>query len=687
MNQHTMYMRNACKKMMVLALVLAGLVTFTHRTQAQTTTVQVNFTNLWKYDRSGAELGTAWRTNTFNDSAWDSGPGLLGYDDAVAPYVFHVPTGFGVNFGAPLSQTVTTYYFRTTFTLSGASPTTPGLLLVATNLVDDGCAIWLNGRLAGGVRMPATAPFNATTVYAGPTTEGQLDTVILTNFLRAGVNTIAVEVHQTANTSSDVVWGMKLLTIVPTALTITNQPDSVTADVGDSVTFNVGVSGGPVFYRWQKDGVNLLNATNSTYTISSVQLTSAGAYRVVVSNAVSVLTSEVAQLTVTADTTGPKVLSAIANLNNSGTNSVTVLFDETLYSQNPTNNVFAPVNTSNYRLVPVANTNISITITQANYSSRTVLLRISANDTNWNWTRDYFLVINNVADTKTNYIAPYTRIPVSIPLTTNLTQMGDTWSFYDFNLFDPNGINIYTNMVTPWYAMNYSVATNYGWSAGPGILYADLQPPAPCDNDLVQQFISYQEEPTLFRRTFRIPAGFATNATFRFRGIADDGMAVFLNGKLLFTNNMPVGPWNYLLKASTQITTATCFSNQMAVSDLRTGTNDNVIAVAVHQTSTIGENDTIFGLEMDGTFLRNPVLPVQDPPASQLKLTYTYNKTTRQLNMSWPTNFSGFSLVEKAVIGTNPSNPDWLQVRDQTNPYSTIVPTNGNRLFEIKKLD
>ena len=56
MNQHTMYMRNACKKMMVLALVFAGLVTFAHRAQAQTTTVQVNFTNLWKYDRSGAEL-------------------------------------------------------------------------------------------------------------------------------------------------------------------------------------------------------------------------------------------------------------------------------------------------------------------------------------------------------------------------------------------------------------------------------------------------------------------------------------------------------------------------------------------------------------------------------------------------------------------------------------------------------
>lgn len=54
--------------------------------------------------------------------------------------------------------------------------------------------------------------------------------------------------------------------------------------------------------------------------------------------------------------------------------------------------------------------------------------------------------------------------------------------------------------------------------------------------------------------------------------------------------------------------------------------------------------------------------------------------------MSWPTNFSGFSLVSKAAIGTNDSKPEWTQVSDQMNPYTNSVPTSLNRFFEVKKL-
>ena len=92
-----MYMRNACKKIMVLALVFAGLVTFAHRAQAQTTSTLIQFTNIWKYDASGNNLGTAWRTNSpaYNDSAWASGPGLLASEDGMAPYLVHVPSGIG----------------------------------------------------------------------------------------------------------------------------------------------------------------------------------------------------------------------------------------------------------------------------------------------------------------------------------------------------------------------------------------------------------------------------------------------------------------------------------------------------------------------------------------------------------------------------------------------------------------
>src|SRR5581483_3438885 len=55
-------------------------------------------------------------------------------------------------------------------------------------------------------------------------------------------------------------------------------------------------------YQWRKGGVSLLSATNATLTLRNLQLTNAGGYTVVVSNAVNSVTSSVATLTVVSAT-------------------------------------------------------------------------------------------------------------------------------------------------------------------------------------------------------------------------------------------------------------------------------------------------------------------------------------------------------------------------------------------------
>ena len=78
------------------------------------------------------------------------------------------------------------------------------------------------------------------------------------------------------------------------------QPVSVSASVGQTVNFSVVASGtAPISFQWQKNGTNITNANQSTYTISSLLLSDAGDYRVVVSNSVSNITSEIATLNVT----------------------------------------------------------------------------------------------------------------------------------------------------------------------------------------------------------------------------------------------------------------------------------------------------------------------------------------------------------------------------------------------------
>jgi len=79
---------------------------------------------------------------------------------------------------------------------------------------------------------------------------------------------------------------------------ITLQPRSKTVIVGQSVTFTVTATGNPVpTYQWRKNGTNI-SATSDSFTISSVQLSDAGTYSVVVSNSKGSDTSNGAVLTV-----------------------------------------------------------------------------------------------------------------------------------------------------------------------------------------------------------------------------------------------------------------------------------------------------------------------------------------------------------------------------------------------------
>jgi uncharacterized delta-60 repeat protein len=74
---------------------------------------------------------------------------------------------------------------------------------------------------------------------------------------------------------------------------ITNQPVSQTVAVGGTASFNVGASGFiPLDYQWNFNGTNITGATNTTLTLTNVQLSQAGDYAVLVTNAYgSVLSS------------------------------------------------------------------------------------------------------------------------------------------------------------------------------------------------------------------------------------------------------------------------------------------------------------------------------------------------------------------------------------------------------------
>jgi len=80
--------------------------------------------------------------------------------------------------------------------------------------------------------------------------------------------------------------------LISSQLVIQSQPSSITTNESTSITLHVQVSGsGPINYQWQKNDVDIQGANSSNYSLPNAQLSDAGTYSVIVSNASSTIKS------------------------------------------------------------------------------------------------------------------------------------------------------------------------------------------------------------------------------------------------------------------------------------------------------------------------------------------------------------------------------------------------------------
>lgn len=235
----------------------------------------------WKYLDNGSEQGTAWRALTFDDRTWASGPAQLGYGEGDE----QTEVSFG---GNPNAKFITTY-FRKSFVLDDATKLTNAVVHL---LRDDGAAVYLNGTQVVRSNLAANATSTTLAVAAIPNEDETVffSSRVNSTLLRTGTNVLAVEVHQSSATSSDVSFDLaftaelRVLSVRPTVL---QHPESLMALVGDTVQFSALATGSPpLSYRWRLGSTYLAGGqpTTSTLTLTNVQLTNAGSYTVVVSN-------------------------------------------------------------------------------------------------------------------------------------------------------------------------------------------------------------------------------------------------------------------------------------------------------------------------------------------------------------------------------------------------------------------
>jgi hypothetical protein len=173
--------------------------------------------SVWKYLDTGIDQGTSWRASAFDDTAWKSGPGELGFGDAIKDSANGTPKPEQTLIaGGSSSARFPTLYFRSSFYISDPSQLTN---LIVNLLRDDGGVVYINGREVFRSNMPdvdavpleAMAFTNLAT--AGATDDGSIyfsTNIYYPDFLVQGANTVAVEIHQNSATSSDISFDLML---------------------------------------------------------------------------------------------------------------------------------------------------------------------------------------------------------------------------------------------------------------------------------------------------------------------------------------------------------------------------------------------------------------------------------------------------------------------------------------------
>ena len=155
----------------------------------------------WNYWDQGADPGPDWMSAGFDDIAWPLGFAELGYGDG--------DEATGVSYGTNASNKHITTYFRRRFPVTDPAVFTNLLLRLKR---DDGAVVYLNGTEVFRANLPA-GPVNHLTLATPAANDGAfyITTNVSPLLLTAEVNTLAVEVHQSTNTSSDISFDLQLI--------------------------------------------------------------------------------------------------------------------------------------------------------------------------------------------------------------------------------------------------------------------------------------------------------------------------------------------------------------------------------------------------------------------------------------------------------------------------------------------
>ena len=161
----------------------------------------------WNYYDQGSLDGTGWSNTSYNTSSWKQGNAPLGY------FTSDASNGRGYNtildYGTDANAKRPTYYFRNSFRVTKTPSAEDVFKLNYT--IDDGMVVYINGVEVTRYLMPNGTITYST--YASTYANNNPDngTIILdASLFKRGTNSIAIEVHNCDNKSSDIYFDVEL---------------------------------------------------------------------------------------------------------------------------------------------------------------------------------------------------------------------------------------------------------------------------------------------------------------------------------------------------------------------------------------------------------------------------------------------------------------------------------------------
>jgi hypothetical protein len=224
------------------------------------------FGSSWKYLDNGSNQGTAWSGTGFNDAAWASGTGYFGYGESWTNTCVNACGTVSCNPSCG-TKYITTYFRKTISVLDVALFDSIRLSMYR----DDGAVVYVNGVEVWRDNMP-TGTIGHTTLANSPAIGGSAETTAITRSIPIsafvnGVNTIAVEIHQQAASSSDLNFNMSALAILRVPAVPVSLVRGPYLQMGNQTAVSV---------RWRTNV-----AARSRLSVGTV----AGTYPIVVNNA------------------------------------------------------------------------------------------------------------------------------------------------------------------------------------------------------------------------------------------------------------------------------------------------------------------------------------------------------------------------------------------------------------------